>query len=231
MKFYPIPDPRRSAVSREMLSDLRKVGIIPQSIGWFANEQHWIEATGVGAPSDGPAKYWRDNATIYSPQEQYTYYALDRNSDGSYRRLNLSSQLPSDGYSDATFNVLSYSTANFYRTYAQHFPSIPRVIARSMNRYEAGRLSFAAGPAEDYPLSLPSNMALRFNPQSGHPEAFFWEEYTRAFPIDWTPKLPPLPGTPGRLTDEELVSILSGILESQMNLKEKAAAIRQLAAR
>lgn len=247
MKFYPIPDPRRSLVSRDMLADLRKTGIIPHNIGWFVNEQHWIEATGVGASVDGPAKFWRDNATIYNPKEHYSYLALDRNPDGSYKRVNLASQSPFDGFSDPTFNVLSVATANFYRTYAGHFPSIPRLVVRSMNRYDAGRLSFVPGPTEDYPLgfplddptgpdngkrwSFPSSMALRFHPQTGQPEAFYWEEYGRAFPIDWTPKLPPLPGTPGRLTDDELIGILGGILDSQMSLKDKAAAVRQLALR
>ena len=77
----------------------------------------------------------------------------------------------------------------------------------------------------------PAPVALRFNPQTGAPEAFLFEEYVREFPFDWTPKAPPLPGSGGRLSDEELVGATGSIVSSPMTTKDKAAAIRQLASR
>ncbi|MBL8213049.1 MAG: hypothetical protein JNK87_20200, partial [Bryobacterales bacterium] len=132
--------------------------------------------------------------------------------------------------------IMSFGCANFYRQYAAHFPVIPKLVRKTMTRFDASRINFATkGIAEDYPLGVsggfPANVALRFNPQTGEPEAFNFEEYVREFPFDWTPKAPPLPGSGGRLSDEELVGATSGLLASPLSIKEKAAAIRQLANR
>ncbi|MCC6344192.1 MAG: hypothetical protein IT166_18460 [Bryobacterales bacterium] len=242
MKFFPIPDPRSGGVTKQMLADLRQAGILPNNIGAFASEQNWIEATGVGAPSDGAeAKYWRDNATIWqNTTDTFRYLMIDRAPDGGITRMPLN-------FSDSTFSIYSLETAQFYRQYAKHFPVIPRLVLKTMNRYDAGRMNFSPGPPVDYPLGIlladptgplegfratfPSNMALRFNPQNGQPEAFYWADYVREYPFDWTPTVPAAPGGVQKLSDEELVSAAGGIVGSAMTVKEKALAIRQLAAR
>jgi len=239
MKFFSVPDPRTGAVTRQMLTDLQQANILPHNIGAFASQQHWIEAVGTGAPSDGSgAKYWRDNSTIWrASADRFQYLMLDRNSDGSFVRMAMN-------FSDPCFTVLSLETANFYRQYAKHFPVIPRMIIKTMSRYDAGRLNFGSGIAEDFPLgileedptgpangfraSFPSSMALRFNPQTGQPEAFYWEEYVREYPFDWTPA--GLGSSSAqRLSDDELVASVTGLVASSMAVKDKASIIRQLA--
>lgn len=192
MKFFAIPDTRAGAVSREALAALQQCNIIPHQIGAFASDQHWIQAVGVMPPTEGSGpKYWRDNSTIWNPsKETFEYVALDRNPDGSIVKMPLN-------FSDSTFEIYSPGTANFYRTYAQLFPFIPRLVIKQMTHFDAGRLNFSSGAPEDYPLgattgdayvktSFPSNMALRFNPQTGQVEAFYWEEFVKEVPIDWT---------------------------------------------
>ncbi|MCZ2149502.1 MAG: hypothetical protein LC126_17225 [Bryobacterales bacterium] len=242
MKFFPIPDPRNGGVTKQMLADLQQAGVLPHNIGAFASEQNWIEATGVGAPKDGEgAKYWRDNATIWqSTTDAFQYLMIDRAADGGIARMPLN-------FSDSTFRIYSLETAQFYQQYAKHFPVIPRLVLKTMNRYDAGRLNFSSGAAVDYPLGIlladptgpmagfratfPSNMALRFNPQSGQPEAFYWADYVREYPFDWTPAAPVAPGGVQKLSDAELVSAIGGVVGSAMAVKDKASAIRQLAAR
>jgi len=233
MKFIPIPDPRGGTVTKEALADLKALAVLPGTLGAFASVSHFAEAGGIGLPSEGmTAKYWRDNATIWNPAQQtFDYVMLERDASGNFVRAALD-------FSDPMFEILSFSAANFYRQYAAHFPVIPRLVRKSMTREEAGRINFAAkGVAADYPLgagtgsSFPTNVALRFNPQSGAPEAFLYEEYLREFPFDWTPKAPPVPGSGGRLSDEELVGATGSIVSSPMTTKDKAAAIRQLASR
>ncbi len=230
MKFYAIPDARAGAVTKEMLSALQQCNILPHQMGAFASEQHWIQSAGVMPPLEGSgAKYWRDNSTIWNPaKETFEYVVADRNPDGSYAKMPLN-------FSDSTFEIYSQGTANFYRTYAQLFPVIPRLVKKQMSRFDAGRLNFGAGVPEDYPLgvptgdpyvktSFPSNMALRFHPQTGQVEAFYWEEFVKETPIDWTPKI-----VTKTWSDEELVNAITGLLGTPLGLKEKAAAIRQLA--
>ncbi|MFN7932710.1 MAG: hypothetical protein U0R19_05245 [Bryobacteraceae bacterium] len=230
MKFFAIPDTRAGAVSREALAALQQCNIIPHQIGAFASDQHWIQAVGVMPPTEGTgAKYWRDNSTIWNPsKETFEYVVLDRNPDGSIVKMPLN-------FSDPTFEIYSPGTANFYRTYAQLFPFIPRLVMKQIGRFDAGRLNFSSGASEDYPLgattgdsyvktSFPSNMALRFHPQSGQVEAFYWEEFVKEVPIDWTPKI-----VTRKWSDDELVSAVTGLLATPLGVKEKAAAIRQIA--
>ncbi|HUQ94971.1 MAG TPA: hypothetical protein VM120_25050 [Bryobacteraceae bacterium] len=242
MKFLPIPDPRTGAVNKQMLADLQQANILPHNIGAFASEGDFIAAAGSGAPTEGSgAKFWRDSATVWNFQtERFQYVILDRTPDGNLTRLPLD-------FSDTAFSIFSLSTANFYRQYAKHFPVIPRPVIKTMTRYDAGRLNFATGITEDYPLgilhedftgpidgyraSFPSNMALRFHPQTGQPEAFYWEEYVREYPFDWTPVAPPAPGGVQKLSDGELISSVTGVITSTMSLKDKASAVRQLAGR
>jgi hypothetical protein len=230
MKFFAIPDARAGAVSREALAALQQANIIPHQIGAFASEQHWIQAVGVMPPTEGTGpKYWRDNSTIWNPsRESFEYLTLDRNPDGTIVKMPLN-------FSDSTFEIYSSGTANFYRTYAQLFQTIPRLVIKKMSRFDAGRLNFGPGIPEDYPLGVPTgdpntkttfpaNMALRFNPQNGQVEAFYWEEFVREVPIDWTPKI-----VTRKWSDEELVGAVTGLLAAPLGVKEKAAAIRQMA--
>lgn len=249
MKFYRIPDARTpGGATPEMIADLKSTKIIPGNIGAFASEQDWISQTQVGAPSDGLGpKFWRDNATIYGVyRETYDYLTIGRNQDGSITKLDLRTP---NGFSDETWFHYSPSTARFYRQYLQHFPLIPTLTRRTLSRYDARRMNFTAKPgsttpAEDYPLgiflgdpssdnrvpSFPSNMALRFNPQTGITEAFYWEEYVREFPFDWTPTVPAMGGSGPKLSDQELVATVQFILTGQESIAAKASAIRQVAA-
>jgi len=230
MKFIAIPDPRKG-VTKEQLADLKSMAVLPGVLGAFANTAHFAEQGGIGMPSEGLGpKYWRDNSTIWNAARQsYEYTMLERDGGGNFV------QAPLD-FSGAMWEILSPSAANFYRTYAGHFPIIPKLTRVTMDRFGAGRLNFASkGIAADYPLGVdggfPANCAVRFNPETGAPEVFNFEEYGREYPIDWTPKLPSLPGTAGKLSDEELVGAASGALASSMSTKDKAAAIRALANR
>ena len=67
-------------------------------------------------------------------------------------------------------------------------------------------------------------MALQFHPQTRQVKAFYWEESVKETPIDWTPKI-----VTKTWSDEELVNAITGLLGTPLGLKEKAAAIRQLA--
>lgn len=231
MKFIPIPDPRKG-VTKEQLVDLRSMGILPGVLGAYASVAHFAGEGGIGTPSEGMTpKYWRDNSTIWNPKETYTYTMLERSPD----MPSLFVAVPLN-FSDPMWSIFSQEVANFYRQYAAHFPAIPRLATLTVNRFEAGRINFAAkGTPADYPLGVdgrfPANCALRFNPQTGEPEAFNFEDYVRTYPIDWTPKAPPVPGSGGKLSDEELVGAVSGALASLTNIKDKAAAIRALANR
>lgn len=230
MKFYPIPDPRAGAVTKEMLADLAQTGVMPRNIGAFASQQHWLEATHIGFPAEGAgAKYWRDNSAIWRSDEYFQYLMLDRNPDGTLVRLPFN-------LSDSTFRYYSPVAAQFYNHYRQQFPFLPRLVVKRIRRADAVRLNISEGPSEDYPLgvftdetthSFPSNMALRFHPQTGQPEAFYIEDYLKEFPIEYTQTIK----TGQRLTDDELVGAVSGVVGSNLTVQSKAAAIRQLANR
>jgi hypothetical protein len=230
MKYIPITDPRSGAVTKEMLVDLKTYSLLQYSIGAFASPQHWIEMTQVGAPTDGAgAKYWRDNSFIWRQDESFDYLMLDRNPDGSYVRLPAAD---AKTYSDETFNYYSLHAANFYRLYAAHIGDIPRIVKRTLSRQEAARMNFGPGVPMDYPIggfdnglpTFPGRTALRFNPITGQPEAFNFEDYIREFPMDWTPVIK----TATRLSDEELVGAVSGVIGSSLPVAKKAAAIRSL---
>lgn len=240
MKFYPIPDPRNGVITKEMLADLKQASVIPHNVGTFASGLHWIEAVGVGQPMEGSTrKLWRDNSSIWNPNGPFDYLMLERGSDGNFLRWPLN-------FSDPAFDYLSSGAATFYHQYAPHFPVIPHLIARNFSRYDAGRMNFGGGIAEDYPLGIflsddtgpvpggrrvtfPSDMALRFNPQTGQPEAFYYQEYVKENPMDFTPYLPPFGSR--RLSDEEMLSAIEGLLDSHLAIKEKADVIRQLVGR
>lgn len=239
MKFFSIPDPRKGGVTKEMLADLKQANVIPHNIGAFASATHWIESVGVAPPSEGQnPKMWRDNATIWSAGDTFQYLMLERAADGQFLRWAIN-------FSGATFDYLSPGAASFYHQYAKHFPIIPRLVLKTVNRYEAGRMQFAQGNGEDYPLGIllddetgpipggkratfPSDMALRFNPVTGQPEAFYYHDYVREYPVDYTVNVP---GSGTRLSDDELVGAVSGVVASKMTVKEKAGAIRQIANR
>lgn len=230
MKFVPLPDTRKG-VTKEQLAELRSMGVLPSSLGAFANLAHFAEVGGLGMPAEGPGpKYWRDNATIWNTtRQEYEYVVLDRDMNGRWLSTTI-------GSPSKVWSILSPSAANFYRTYAAHFPTIPELVSLRMSREAAGSINFAAkGIPEDYPLGVdggfPANCALRFNPTTVEPEVFNFEDYTRAFPINWEPTLPAIPGTGGKLSDEELVGAANGALASTMSMKDKAAAIRALANR
>jgi hypothetical protein len=230
MQFIAIPDPRKG-VTKEQLAALRSMAVLPGSLGAFASTAHFAEQGGVGMPSEGIGpKYWRDNSTIWNASRQsYEYTMLERDGSGNFVQAQID-------WSAEYWSIMSYSACNFYRTYAGHFPIIPKLVKVPMDRFTAGRLNFAAkGIPADYPLGVdggfPANCAVRFNPETGAPEVFNFEEYGREFPIDWTPKLPAVPGTGGKLSDEELVGAASGALASSMSVKDKAMAIRALANR
>lgn len=238
MKFYPIPDARTAPVTPEMLTDLVTANIIPHNIGAFATTQQFLDATGVAIPpQEGTgAKFWRDNATVWRPNvDQFPYVMLDRNPDGTIFRMPLD-------FSDMTWNYYSNGTANFYRQYAKHFPVIPRLVKKVLNRFDAGRMNFSDSYTVDYPLGIitddppldggrpfPSNMALRFSPQTGRVEAFYWDQYVREYPIDWSVTVPAVPGSVSKLSDVELVNAVTGLLAARMPVKDTASAIRQLA--
>lgn len=236
MKFYPIPDPHSGAVTPQMLADLQQIGILPRNIGAFANANHWQSVSPVLPPTEGTgAKFWRDNATLWDSREQYSYLMLARNADGSYANM------PVDSVPNG--EIYSPSTVTFYREYQTHFTRIPSFVVKTMARGDAGRINFAQGQTVDYPLGIhlenddtapggrratfPTNMALRFNPQTGLVEAFYVEEYVKANPLDYTPRDP---NAGKRLSDGELVSAVSIVLGTTLDVAKKAAAIRQLAA-
>ena len=227
MKFIAIPDPRKG-VTKEQLAELKSMAVLPGALGAFANTAHFAEQGGIGMPSEGLGpKYWRDNSTIWnSARQSYEYTMLARGTDGNFVQTAID-------WSADYWSILSPAAANFYRTYAAHFPVIPKLVRVTMDRFAAGRLNFAAaGTPADYPLGVdggfPANCAVRFNPETGAAEVFNFEEYGREFPIDWTPKLPPTPGAAGKLSDSELVGSVGGVLASPMSDKDKAAAIRAL---
>ena len=238
LKVIPIPDPRKGPITKETLAALRQNFLLIPSIGAFASEQHWIESTGVGAPVDGnSAKYWRDNGAIWqTTKDTFQYLVLERNPDGTFVRMPLN-------FSDQSFNYLGPITATFYRQYARHFPIIPRLVLKSMSRFDSARLNFGPRIAEDYPLgsifpdpttengrvTLPNEIAFRFNPQTGAPEAFWITDYMKEYPFDYTPQEPPPPGSSQRLSDDELVNAVSSIVTTPMSVKDKASAIRQIA--
>lgn len=223
MKFVAIPDPRKG-VTPEQLADLRSMAVLPGTLGAFASVADFANKGGIGMPAEGNTpKYWRDNSTIWNPgRETYNYTMLARDTQGNPQRMGLD-------WSSSVWSILSPSACNFYRTYEGHFPQIPALISVPMFRVEAGRFNFAAkGTPADYPLGVdggfPANCAVRFNPETGDPEVFNFEEYCREFPIDWRPKLP----SSRTLSDEELVGAASGVLASNMEIKAKASAIRAL---
>src|SRR5215470_3415846 len=116
LKVIPIPDPRSGPVTKEALTALRDDGLLLPSIGAFTSEQHWIESTGVGAPTEGTgAKYWRDNAAVWqTSKDTFSYLTLERNADGSFVRMPLN-------FSDPSFAYYGMNTAVFYQQYVKHF--------------------------------------------------------------------------------------------------------------
>lgn len=223
MKFYPLPD-ARGVVTREQLQDLAIAGIVQRSIGAFASPQHWHEVAFLAPPAEGEtAKYWRDNSALWKTADQ-SYLMLARDGAGGFSKVKFN-------LSDVAFRYYSPVAAIFYNKYQSHFPVLPRLVRVTMEASEARRLNLAApGPSRDYPVgiftdetthSFPANMALRFNPQNGQPEAFYIEDYVREFPLT--------SATPKKLSDFELVGAVEEIIESKtMTLPQKAEAIRAL---
>jgi hypothetical protein len=190
---------------------------MPRSVGAFADEAHWIEATGAGAPKEGPAKFWRDNEAIWN-QEKSTYRYLT--AAGS---LDLTGP---EAYSHETFSYLSAAAAQFYRTF-RRIRVIPALRGFDLSREEAQRISFfETGTGSRYPITapFPDNMAIRFN-HMNQPEAFFIYDYVRENPLVWTPADNPT------LADSEFIAAVEAVMASGMSDGAKVAAIREIAKR
>ena len=119
------------------------------------------------------------------------------------------------------------------------FLKVPIIGAVTYPREEAASLNLVA-PSYNYnfatpvawPIGIPTgdpnvpntinpNVAFRFNPQTGWPEAFLIADYNREFPLNAAPT--------GKLTDQELVNEVSDILASGMPVPKQAEAIRKVA--
>lgn len=241
MQFYPLPVSGKAQTTKQMIQDAQSVNITPGIVGAFANQQDWIAQTQVGPPNSGSAKYWRDNSAIFNSSKTAFYYLeLARKADGSVDGYTVD-QMASDPA------VYSQGAVRFYQQYAGHFPLIPRIAFRSLERNDAMRISFAPGVPMSYPLAVPKEalvtipdastllnpadwnfndqLALRFNPVTGWPEGFRWAEYVAENPLDWRPH-----EAPPALTDGELVAAVRQIMSSGMSIADTAKAIRSIAA-
>lgn len=212
MEFVPI-----NSSSAESIKAVRRMGCIPGNVYAYASPEDFIAQSGVGPPQDDcPRKFWRDVSAIWrgqgAPDYKLRYVGLARDASGDYVRELVD-------FSDESFRFYSQHAANFYRLYASHFRRIPKLRMFFMTPEHARKMNFEkttvapselpiADIADDGTHSFPPDIALRFNPTTGEPEAFRWPEYVQAYPLDWTPRI--IDGT--NLTDEEAIAAVRQIL-------------------
>lgn len=195
----PVPHPG-AVITAEILSELRKRGVIPSDVTAFHAIDGYAAAFGGSlpyVPQDASAeKRWAD---LGRPTEYLTIGgALDTSNPVTW--------------SDFTMAVVGRTIANFWQDRAAAkdpvFARIPRLVKYSVG--EPSRMNMAAdvgrtpGPRTvsltevPYPLaklqddpvgdggkrwSWPTNHALRFSPTTGLPEVFDYQAYSQAYPI------------------------------------------------
>ena len=177
MKFYTLLDVNRpETLTEENLKGMRTLNLMP--VQAYVSLAHFAKEGGQGLPAEGDdPKFWRDNSALAwqdGKARQYVY---------------ISRQPWAINFSDSgAMSIFSQTATNFYREYADHFPSIPKPIRRQETWEEAVRINFAStGKPAEFPLAVatgdglatttfPANVALRFNPTTGLAEAFLIEE-------------------------------------------------------
>lgn len=192
-----------ATIDQDLLRELRKRGVLPSDITAFHAIDGFAAAFGGSlpyVPADSNAeKRWADTG---KPTEYITINGfLDTSNPATW--------------SDFTMTVVGLTIANFWRERVTAkdplFARIPRLVKytvaepRGMNMTaDVGRIP---GPRQvsitevPYPLaklqddpsgdngkrwSWPPNHALRFNPTTGLPEVFDYQEYGKAYPITTT---------------------------------------------
>ncbi len=197
----PVPFPG-ATITADIIGELRKRGVLPSDVTAFHAIEGFAAAFGYlpYIPSDAhEEKRWAD---LGKPTEYLTIIGyLDTSNPATW--------------SDFTMSVVGRTIAQFWqdRVAAKDpvFARIPRFAKfavmepSKMNMsVDIGRI---AGPRQvsltevPYPLaklqddpvgeggkrwSWPTNQGLRFNPSTGLPEVFDYQEYSRAYPITTT---------------------------------------------
>lgn len=235
MEKYYIPNPKSlKGFDKSTLEGLYKFGVIPQNIRVFANREHWAENSPI-APMDGTPKFWRDNAAVWSFDQdsfKHFYVSFDR--------------VPVD-FSHEIFQYYSPSATAFYRAYytVGHLKHIPIIYWKSDSSGESKRLSFASGlpptsvpvgqfledptgPVEfdgvKYRSTFPSDCVLLF--EGDEIIVVKIQDYIKEFPIK---NISVAPGV-DVYTDEEFVLIAENILKSQkITANQKRSEIKKIA--
>lgn len=198
----PVPFPG-ATITADIISELHKRGVIPSDVTAFHAIDGFAAACGGSlpyVPQDSSAdKRWAD---LGKPTEYVTINgSLDTNNPATW--------------SDFTMTVVGFTIARFWQERVTAgdtvFGRIPRIVKYSVA--EPSKMNMTAdvlrlpGPRNvtltevPYPLaklqndpsgdggkrwSWPTNQGLRFNPVTGLPEVFDYQEYSRAYPITTT---------------------------------------------
>lgn len=238
---FAVPHPG-AVITQELLNELRKRGVLPSDITAFHAIESYAAAFGglLIVPQDSQAeKRWSDTG---KPTEYITINGFLDTSDPAT-------------WSDFTMTVVGSTIARFWqeRVAAKDpvFARIPRLVKftvanpsgmnmwadynrvvgpRTVNAVES---PYPLAKLQDDPVgfngkswSWPQNHGLRFNPQSGLPEVFDYQEYTRAYQITYSASV----GGGGAIrvkgmTDESFLSATAGAIFGGGTPAERVAKI------
>lgn len=240
----PVPTPG-TTITQSTLDEVRKRGALAPGVSAFASLEAYAVASGGALlylpESATDNKFWAD----FTPGNAYLTI------DGS-----LDTSDPAT-WSDQSMVVYGRTVVQFYQDRAKAKDAIfryipkfkvfyvtqqaemnmrtgigkpgPRLVTRNETPYPLARLlDDPVGPVEGGKRwSWPTNHLLRFNPDSGNPEACDYQEYSRAFPIVTTVSVGNAAGTIRLrgMTSEVFLSAVAAALFGPGSPAERVAKI------
>ncbi len=239
MKFYPVPkfpcDPAELAEFRELLK-------IPRNLVLYPNRN----LVNNISPNEGDVfKPWKDTQAAWRDDNVLSHYCISPSAPPyilTYREhvADGGGVVPGVGGLGQLTPGYSAKAVSFYyqRVMAAkggEFTKIPRIWLSYASRVDAGNLNLTLPmtvPVVAWPIGIPTGddnspstinpeVAFRFNPDTGWPEAFLIDEYDKEFPLSALTSAP-------KLTDSELVGEVKDILALGMSVARTAEAIRKV---
>lgn len=233
-EIFQVPNPKTGfGMTPENIKLGAKWGVLPENIKYFANSEDFSKQANLNVPppQSGSAKYWRDNAGIWTDTPEFQYLFFDWTQSGV-------------NFSDESFNYYSPTAAATYKAYVDvgFIKHIPKLFDFIIPKRDAGRISFAKGVSFDFPVgtifedptgpipggfrsSFPSDCLAVFD-QVGEILVYKIEDFIKIFPIK---NISVGPGSTSGLTDEEFVFAAEQVLKSaKFTPKEKRSKIKEI---
>ncbi len=238
MKFYPVPkfpcDPAELAEFRELLN-------IPRNLVLFPNRN----LVNNIQPNEGDSfKPWKDTQAVWRDDNVLAHYYINPVALPyilTYREYGADGggtvpDVGGLGQLDTNYSpkAVAFYVKRIMSARGGEFTKVPRIWLKYSSRADARNLNLTLPmtiPAAIWPIGTPTmgdnspstinpEVAFRFNPNTGWPEAFLIDEYDKEFPLS-------VPTPAPTLTDSELVGEVKDILALGMSVAKTAEAIRK----